>query len=49
MADERNIPIIGPHKDDKFWIDGMPEAAAQYGFPEALPLSPINGWSMAIR
>ena len=29
MADERNIPIIGPHKDDKFWIDGMPEAAAQ--------------------
>ena len=40
MADERNIPIIGPHKDDKFWIDGMPEAAAQYGFPEALAFEP---------
>ena len=39
-ADERNIPIIGPHKDDKFWIDGMPEAAAQYGFPEALAFEP---------
>ena len=40
MADERQIPIIGPHKDDKFWIDGMPEAAAQYGFPEALAFEP---------
>ena len=40
MADERNIPIVGPHKDDKFWIDGMPEAAAQYGFPEALAFEP---------
>ena len=40
MADERNIPIIGPHKDDKFWIDGMPEAAAQYGFPEAFAFEP---------
>jgi glyoxylase-like metal-dependent hydrolase (beta-lactamase superfamily II) len=40
MADARNIPIIGPHKDDKFWIDGMPEAAAQYGFPEALAFEP---------
>ena len=40
MADERNIPIIGPHKDDKFWIDGMPEAASQYGFPEALAFEP---------
>ena len=40
MADERDIPIIGPHKDDKFWIDGMPDAAAQYGFPEALAFEP---------
>jgi hydroxyacylglutathione hydrolase len=24
-------PIIGPHKDDKFWLDGIPEHAAQYG------------------
>lgn len=40
MADERGIPIIGPHKEDKFWIDGMPEAAAQYGFPEALAFEP---------
>lgn len=40
MAQARSIPIIGPHKDDKFWIDGMPDAAAQYGFPEALAFEP---------
>lgn len=40
LANARSIPIIGPHKDDKFWIDGMPQAAAQYGFPEAKTFEP---------
>ena len=40
MAEARNIPIIGPHIDDKFWIDGMPEAAAQFGFPKARSFEP---------
>ena len=40
MAEARQVPIIGPHIDDKFWIDGMPEAAAQYGFPEAHAFEP---------
>ncbi len=40
MAEARNIPIIGPHIDDKFWIDGMSEAAAQFGFPETRGFEP---------
>lgn len=40
MAEARQVPIIGPHIGDKFWIDGMPEAAAQYGFPEAHAFEP---------
>ena len=40
MAEQRGVPIIGPHKEDKFWIDGMPAAAQQYGFPEALAFEP---------
>ena len=40
MAEARQVPIIGPHVDDKFWIDGMPEAAAQYGFPAAHAFEP---------
>ena len=49
MADERNIPIIGPHKDDKFWIDGCPRRRRNMAFQRRSPLSPTNGWSMAIR
>ena len=40
MAEARKVPIIGPHIGDKFWIDGMPAAAAQYGFPEAHAFEP---------
>ena len=40
MAKARQVPIIGPHIEDKFWIDGMPAAAAQYGFPEAHAFEP---------
>ncbi len=27
-----DVPIIGPHQDDLFWLDGIPEHAAQYGW-----------------
>ncbi|GEB88549.1 MBL fold metallo-hydrolase [Zymomonas mobilis subsp. pomaceae] len=37
-----NIPIIGPHKADQFWIDQIPENAQQYGF-EAESFIP-NSW-----
>ncbi|MEC8546218.1 MAG: MBL fold metallo-hydrolase, partial [Pseudomonadota bacterium] len=40
MAAARDIPIIGPHKEDKFWIDGMPDAAKQFGFPPVLAFEP---------
>ena len=40
MAEARNVPVIGPHIDDKFWIDGMPEAAAAYNFPAAKAFEP---------
>lgn len=35
MAKARDIPIVGPHIDDKFWIDMLPQVAAQYHFPTA--------------
>ena len=53
MAAERALPFIGPHKDDKFWIDGMPDSAAQYGFPAALAFQPDqwpeHGDTVAVR
>ena len=32
LARELSLPVIGPHKDDLFWIEGLPEAAEMYGF-----------------
>jgi len=33
LKEEFDLPIIGPHKEDKFWLDGIEEHAAQYGLP----------------
>jgi len=31
LAERHGLPIEGPHRDDKFWIDGLPEAGQQFG------------------
>ena len=35
LAQRLGIPIQGPHTGDKFWIDGLPQQSAQFGFPHA--------------
>lgn len=40
LAERLNLPIEGPHEDDAFWIDGLPEAAQRYGFPPARSFRP---------
>lgn len=30
IAEKLNLPIIGPHKEDKFWLDQIEEHAAAY-------------------
>ena len=42
LAEQLNLPIIGPHEGDQFWIDGLPQAAASYGFPPAKPFKPTR-------
>jgi glyoxylase-like metal-dependent hydrolase (beta-lactamase superfamily II) len=42
LADALNLPIIGPHSGDQFWIDGLPVAAANYGFPPSRPFKPTR-------
>ena len=42
LAQRLQLPISGPHPDDQFWIDGLPEAAAGYGFPPARPFVPTR-------
>lgn len=33
LAERLGVPIEGPHKDDDFWIEQLPEQTVQFGFP----------------
>ena len=40
LARETGVPIEGPHKDDLFWIKGMPEQSRMFNFPGAEVFEP---------
>ena len=40
LADALKLPVEGPHPDDSFWIDGMPQQAVMFRFPAARPFTP---------
>ena len=42
LAERLKLPIIGPHEEDQFWIDNLPQAAVMYGFPPARPFQPTR-------
>jgi len=40
LARELDLPIIGPHPEDQFWIDGLPQQSQMFGFPPAEAFQP---------
>jgi len=42
LAAQKKLPIEGPHKDDNFWIEGLPEQVVQFGFPETDSFTPTR-------
>lgn len=38
-----NVPVIGPHKEDAFWLDMIQEVSARYGFPIPEPVV-VSQW-----
>ena len=40
IAEQLNIPIIGPHQADAFWLEGLPSQAEMFGFPDLEVLVP---------
>jgi len=40
LARARALPVEGPQREDKFWIDALPELTAQFGFPPAQVFEP---------
>ncbi|NLW04773.1 MAG: MBL fold metallo-hydrolase [Pseudomonadaceae bacterium] len=37
------VPILGPHQADQFWLDGLGEQSRMFNFPTAQPFTP-NQW-----
>ncbi|GAB2480228.1 MAG: MBL fold metallo-hydrolase [Comamonas sp.] len=42
LAQKLQLPIVGPQEEDQFWIDGLPQQSAMFGFPEVLPFTPTR-------
>jgi glyoxylase-like metal-dependent hydrolase (beta-lactamase superfamily II) len=40
LAERANLPIEGPHEDDKFWIDQIAEQGERFGFVGARTFTP---------
>ena len=40
FADSWGIPLEGPHKEDKFWLDQLPEYCEMSGFPAVAAFEP---------
>ena len=52
MADHYGVKIEGPHQDDLFLIEGLPDSGAKYNFPAYKPFVPdrwlTNGETVAL-
>ncbi len=33
LRDTLGIPIVGPQREERFWLDALPQQAAMFGFP----------------
>ncbi len=40
LAKQFGVPIEGPHKEDKFWIDSLPQQSQMFGFPKVEIFAP---------
>ena len=40
LKEKLSVPIVGPHRDDQFWIDRLPTDSVQWGMPEARLFEP---------
>lgn len=40
LAEKLALPIEGPHQDDAFWIDMLPQQSQMFGFPASRAFTP---------
>lgn len=42
LAERHAVTVEGPHRDDLFWIEGMPQQSQMFGFPGVRAFSPTR-------
>ncbi len=42
LAERLQLPVIGPHEADQFWIDALEQQGEMFGFPGARPFRPTR-------
>jgi glyoxylase-like metal-dependent hydrolase (beta-lactamase superfamily II) len=42
LAERLQLPIIGPHRADQFWIDALPQQSQMFGFPPSKLFTPTR-------
>ncbi|NUF10056.1 MBL fold metallo-hydrolase [Snodgrassella sp. ESL0324] len=42
LTEQQNVPVLGPHQSDDYWLQALPEITANYGFPVSKPLTPTR-------
>lgn len=42
LARRLELPIVGPHPGDQFWIDSLPQQSLMFGFPQAETFTPTR-------
>jgi glyoxylase-like metal-dependent hydrolase (beta-lactamase superfamily II) len=42
LARQLQLPVIGPHPGDQFWIDGLAEQGRRFGLPASEPFTPTR-------
>lgn len=40
LAKRLSVPILGPHHDDRFWLDAIEQQCHFFGFPQSSPFTP---------
>lgn len=42
LAERLQLPIVGPHRADQFWIDALPQQSQMFGFPPSKLFTPTR-------
>lgn len=42
LSERHGLPIEGPHQEDRFWIEGMPQQSRMFGFPNVKSFEPTR-------